>query len=122
MPYSWISWRHLPNWSSFLCDNSSLCQVVTQNQPVQILLPWLQGVKCQRFGRFTGNLYRTVHRKALCTRNLLQHWLLATDTWISMKLLGQSRPRGEGSVFDMELQERQKQSVNPQQVMWCSWL
>jgi hypothetical protein len=23
MPYSWISWRHFPNWSSFLCDNSS---------------------------------------------------------------------------------------------------
>jgi hypothetical protein len=27
MPYSWISWRHFPNWSSFLCDSSSLCQV-----------------------------------------------------------------------------------------------
>jgi hypothetical protein len=35
MPYSWISWRHLLTWSSFLCDNSSLCQVDTQNQPVQ---------------------------------------------------------------------------------------
>jgi hypothetical protein len=34
MPYSWISWRHFLNWSSFLCDNSSLCQVNTQNQPV----------------------------------------------------------------------------------------
>jgi hypothetical protein len=40
MPYSWISWRHFHNWSSFLCDNSSLCQVDTQNQPVQ-LTPWL---------------------------------------------------------------------------------
>jgi hypothetical protein len=27
MPYSWISWRHFLNWSSFLCDNYSLCQV-----------------------------------------------------------------------------------------------
>jgi hypothetical protein len=35
MPHSWISWRHFPNWSLFLCDNSSLCQVDTQNQPVQ---------------------------------------------------------------------------------------
>jgi hypothetical protein len=35
MSYSWISWRHFPNWSSFLSDNSSLCQVDTQNQPVQ---------------------------------------------------------------------------------------
>ena len=35
MPYSWISWRHFPNWSSFPCDNSSLCQVDTQNHPVQ---------------------------------------------------------------------------------------
>jgi hypothetical protein len=30
MPYSWISWRHFPNWSSFLCNNSSLCQVDTK--------------------------------------------------------------------------------------------
>ena len=37
MSYSWISWRHFPNWSSFLCDNFSLCQVDTQNQPVQYL-------------------------------------------------------------------------------------
>jgi hypothetical protein len=29
MPYSWISWRHFPNWSTILCDNSSLCQVDT---------------------------------------------------------------------------------------------
>jgi hypothetical protein len=28
--YSWISWRHFPNWSSFLYDNSSLCQVDTK--------------------------------------------------------------------------------------------
>jgi hypothetical protein len=34
MPYSWISWRHFLNWSSFLCDNSS-CVKLTQNQPVQ---------------------------------------------------------------------------------------
>jgi hypothetical protein len=30
MPHSWITWRHFPNWSSFLCDNSSLCQVDTK--------------------------------------------------------------------------------------------
>jgi hypothetical protein len=30
MPYSWISWRHFPNWSSFLCDNSK-CVKLTQN-------------------------------------------------------------------------------------------
>jgi hypothetical protein len=30
LPCSWISWRHFLNWSSFLCDNSSLCQL-TQN-------------------------------------------------------------------------------------------
>jgi hypothetical protein len=30
MPYSWISWRHFLNWSSFLCDNSS-CVKLTQN-------------------------------------------------------------------------------------------
>jgi hypothetical protein len=34
MPYSWISWRHFLKGGSFLCDNSSLCQVDKQNQPV----------------------------------------------------------------------------------------
>jgi hypothetical protein len=36
MPYRWISWRHFLTWISFLCDNSSLCQVDTQNQPVHL--------------------------------------------------------------------------------------
>ena len=34
MPYSWISWRHFLKRGSFLCDNSSLCQVDTPNLPV----------------------------------------------------------------------------------------
>ena len=34
MPYSWISWRYFLIWGSFLCDNSSLCQIDTQNYPV----------------------------------------------------------------------------------------
>jgi hypothetical protein len=34
MPYSWISWRHILTWNSFPYDNSNLCQVDTQNQPV----------------------------------------------------------------------------------------
>jgi hypothetical protein len=36
MPYSWISWRHFLKGGSSICDNSSLCQADTQNQPVQI--------------------------------------------------------------------------------------
>jgi hypothetical protein len=39
MPYSWISWRHFLNWSSFLCDNSS-CVKLTQNQPVHQVWQW----------------------------------------------------------------------------------
>jgi hypothetical protein len=38
MPYSWISWRNFLKGGSFLCDNSSLCQVDTQNQPVQVYI------------------------------------------------------------------------------------
>jgi len=34
--YSWVSWRHFLNWDCFFCDNSSLCQVDTQNQWVQM--------------------------------------------------------------------------------------
>jgi hypothetical protein len=33
MPYSCISWWHFLQEGSFLCDNSSLCQIDTQNQP-----------------------------------------------------------------------------------------
>jgi hypothetical protein len=29
MPYSWVSWRHFLKGGSFLCANSSLCQVDT---------------------------------------------------------------------------------------------
>jgi hypothetical protein len=36
MPYSWIWWRHFLKGGSILCDNSSLCQVDTQSQPVQL--------------------------------------------------------------------------------------
>ena len=39
MPYSWISWRHYLEGGSFLCNNSSLCQVDTQNLPVQCCFP-----------------------------------------------------------------------------------
>jgi hypothetical protein len=34
MSHSWISWRHFLNWTYFLCDTSSFCQVDTQNQQV----------------------------------------------------------------------------------------
>jgi hypothetical protein len=37
MPYSWISWMHFLNWSSFLCNNSS-CVKFTQNWPVLSVL------------------------------------------------------------------------------------
>jgi hypothetical protein len=40
MPYSWISWRHFPNWRSFLCDNSSLCQVDTKLAGTDGLVPF----------------------------------------------------------------------------------
>ena len=36
MPYSWISGRNFLNWSSLLCDSSSLWQVDTQNQPIHL--------------------------------------------------------------------------------------
>jgi hypothetical protein len=36
MPYSWISWRYFLKCGFYHCDNnSSLCQVDTQSQPVQ---------------------------------------------------------------------------------------
>jgi hypothetical protein len=40
MPYSCISWKNFLKGGSFLCDNSSLCQVDTQNQPVQLPRPY----------------------------------------------------------------------------------
>jgi hypothetical protein len=41
MPYSWILWRHFPNWSSFLCDNSSLCQVDTNLASIYIYILYI---------------------------------------------------------------------------------
>jgi hypothetical protein len=43
MPHSWISWRNFLKGGSFLCDNSSLCQVDTQNQPVQLPRKFVTG-------------------------------------------------------------------------------
>jgi hypothetical protein len=33
MPYSWISWKHFLKGGSFLCDNSSLCQIDNTKPP-----------------------------------------------------------------------------------------
>ena len=44
MPYSWISWRHFLNWSSFLCDNSRLCQIDTKTSQYTCLQVILESV------------------------------------------------------------------------------
>jgi hypothetical protein len=49
--YSWILWRHLFNWGSFLSGDSSLCQVGTQTQPVQS-----DCVKCEISPYMSGSL------------------------------------------------------------------
>jgi hypothetical protein len=38
MPYSWISWWHFLKGGSFLCDNSSLCQVDTKPASTGVLV------------------------------------------------------------------------------------
>jgi hypothetical protein len=43
MPYSWISWRNFLKGGSFFCDNSSLCQIDPQTQPVQFWCEFLLG-------------------------------------------------------------------------------
>jgi hypothetical protein len=45
MPYNQILWGHFLKGDSFLCDNSSLCQVDTQNQSVQCLITRLYWVR-----------------------------------------------------------------------------
>jgi hypothetical protein len=42
MPYSWISWRHFLNWSSFLCDNSSCVKLTHKTS--QYSLPTLETI------------------------------------------------------------------------------
>jgi hypothetical protein len=51
MLYRWISWRHFLTGGSFLCGDSSLCQVNTQKQPVysidfnhKQISTWLEGL------------------------------------------------------------------------------
>jgi hypothetical protein len=41
VPYCWVSWGHFLKGCPFLCDNSRLCQVGTQNQPVYQASPSL---------------------------------------------------------------------------------
>jgi hypothetical protein len=59
MPYSWISWRHFLKGGSFLCDNSSLCQVDTHNQAVHKL--WSLGLQDSTTAQTTKTLWRTFH-------------------------------------------------------------
>jgi hypothetical protein len=47
MPYSWISWRHFPNWSSFLCDNTSCVKLTHKTSQY----------RCQHsFNDYCGNI------------------------------------------------------------------
>jgi hypothetical protein len=59
MPYSWISWRHFLKGGSFLCDNSSLYQVDTEKQPVQLAclgFPWgIFGQQLAKYSPFPGD-------------------------------------------------------------------
>ena len=65
MPYSWISWRLFLKGGSFLCDNSSLCQVDTQNQPVY--------QPSHKISNLTSSCLQDVVLK--CTGSLLLHFL-----------------------------------------------
>jgi hypothetical protein len=47
MPYSWISWRHFLKGSSFLCDNSSLCQVDPKTSQHKV---WILSLVCMFSG------------------------------------------------------------------------
>jgi hypothetical protein len=57
MPSSWISWRHFLSGSSFLCDKSNLCQVDTQNQPVQRLMTTIWH-SCSMWSDISSGLHR----------------------------------------------------------------
>jgi hypothetical protein len=37
MPYSWISWRHFLNWSSFLCGKSSCVKLTHKTSQYKYL-------------------------------------------------------------------------------------
>ena len=48
MPHNCISWRHFPNWNSFLCDNSSLCQIDIKLVNILICTGWFCVSTCHR--------------------------------------------------------------------------
>ena len=60
MPNSWISWRHFLKGGSFPCDNSSLCQVDTQNQPVHTVRPQKERQIKQRGELFSNSTLGSV--------------------------------------------------------------
>jgi hypothetical protein len=64
MPYSWISWRHFPNWSSFLCDNANLCQVDTKLAST-VTIFFLLGFKNYFTGGSTYLVYKSLQKNCV---------------------------------------------------------
>jgi hypothetical protein len=55
LPYSWISWRHFPNWSFFLCDNCSLCQVNTKLASTPFYVSSSGSAQCLTVARYISS-------------------------------------------------------------------
>jgi hypothetical protein len=86
MPYSWISWRHFLKGGSFLCDNSSMCQVDTQNQPGQVSSGFFSGTRWEVFFGLGAPCFCT-HSSCWAFVALrasgLQTWLCSSTTCVS---------------------------------------
>jgi hypothetical protein len=64
MSYIQISWRHFLKGGSFLCDNSILCQVDTQNQTVQ----WQWSMRVVTSKSWTQNCWQMSLQKSLLSK------------------------------------------------------
>jgi hypothetical protein len=76
MPYNWNSWRHFLNWGSFLSDDSSLCQVGTEKQPVKGLI---------------------IISSFICIPWWVDAWNTCKPIWIARWLKWQKAPRGQST-------------------------
>jgi hypothetical protein len=120
MPHSWIVWRHFLKGRLLSLCNSSLCQVDTQNQPVQLtkahqicLLPYVcMCVLC--FRDLRGNKF-----ECDCKAKWLYLWLKMTNSTVSDVLcIGppeyQEKKLNEVTSFDYECTTTGRQSLRPQ--------
>jgi len=101
MPYSWVSGRHFLKGGSFLCDNSSSCQVDKRNQPAH-RPPKVSGDCCHWVGLWRNVLSSAGESRALSD---ITSWASGPGLWCTKnassdvrKMLAKRKPVNQPDI------------------------